>query len=1185
MKKSMTGFWKVYAVILTTSFLILGASLLNVRPLEAQSQTFNASIGGSVLDNTGAVMPGVDITLTNVDQGFSRKYTTSDDGKYFFSLLPPGSYSLKAEKNGFRPFTQSGITLGLGQAASMDVTLQIGSVAQAITVTAAAPMLNVVDQNISADVTQHQVVELPLNLRNVVGFVFLSSSVNNSAENQVLNPSGTNSGYDDQDIAFFNFGGGRFGTTGFLLDGHFDVAGNWGGTIYVPGVDETQELKVQTNTFSAEYGLSMGNVVNLITKSGTDSFHGDAFEFIRNSDLDANNYFNNAAGIPRQSFRENQFGFTAGGPLYIPGLYKQRNKTFIFGSYQGRRALPPATLTTTLPTAAALTGNFSAFLGAADGTDSLGRTVYAGQIYNPFSTRLLTAGETDPITGLDANQTGYVRDPFSGNIVPSNMFDPVAKKLIPYWPSPTSSALVNNFTASGTTPATEDAYTVRVDQNISDKSRMFARWSQKREFLTLAAAYFGANDPAGPLNGVPDNRWDSAFGYNRVISPTFIVSFNFGWNRWVEQRAPQGANFNPSTVGLPSFLDGYANNFPAVAPQGIYGLGAAANGGGSKNKYPRNDRSYSLEFTKVKGGHNIAFGFDVVTFQELSETGSQASFNFPNSMTQGPNPISPDSTSGYGFASFLLGTGSSGGVTLTASSAEQKNYYVGYLQDNWKVTPKLSLNLGVRYEYQASLTDRFNRLSHFDFTAPNPLSAAVGFNVPGELVFTTPSQRSLFGVPDNTFAPRVGLTYRITSKLVLRSGYGIFYIPAYQLSAPLDGFTQTTPYVGTVDGITPFNLLSNPFPSGLTLSPGRSLGGLTNVGLSPDAIEPYRPTPYVNQWTLGFQYQFSNNNSLEVDYVGNHGVKLPFPGTNPNQLPDQDLSMGSALIAPVTNPFYGYITSSSCGLNQPTVPAGQLLLPHPQYCSVGDSQPPMGVSNYNALQVTYTHRWSKDLQVLASYTYSKYLDDTTGPDGWAAPGGGGIRDNYNLRNEYSLEENDIPHSLVVNYIYQLPVGHGKHFGTDWKTPANSVLGGWQLSGVTTAKSGFPLSIGTATNTSGSFGGGQSPNLIGNPHVSNPTVNEWFNTAAFAQAAPYTFGDVPRTMPNLRAPGFYNWDLGIMKWWRQGERGAVEFRAEMFNAFNHPQFYAPAQTFGVGNFGQISGVFPARDVQFGLKIYW
>jgi len=356
---------KVYPLAVMACLLVTGQLLVSVQSLRAQAQAFNASLGGTVFDNTGGVIAGVEVTLTSVGQGFSRKYTTSSDGKYFFSLLPPGQYSLSAEKTGFQSYSQSGITLGLGQAASMNLTLELGAVTQSITVNADAPMLNVSDQNISSDVTQRQVVELPLNLRNVFGFVLLNSSVNNSAQNQVLNPSGTNSGYDDQDIAFFNFGGGRFGTTAFLLDGHWDVAGNWGGTMYVPGVDETLELKVETNTFSTQYGLSMGNVLNVVTKSGTHSFHGDAFEFLRNSALDANNYFNNAAGIARPAFRENQFGATAGGPLYIPKLYEQRDRTFIFGSYQGRRSIPPATLTTTLPTAAAKKGGFLRPVGSA----------------------------------------------------------------------------------------------------------------------------------------------------------------------------------------------------------------------------------------------------------------------------------------------------------------------------------------------------------------------------------------------------------------------------------------------------------------------------------------------------------------------------------------------------------------------------------------------------------------------------------------------------------------------------------------------------------------------------------------------------------------------------------------------------------------------------------------------------
>src|SRR5207247_2832022 len=291
---------------------------------------------------------------------------------------------MKVEKTGFRPYVQSGVVLAVGQAASQDVTLEPGAVTQQLTVTAAAPMLNTTNANVASDVTQRQTVELPLNLRNVFGLVTLNSSVNNSQQKQALNPQGTLSDFDDQDIAFFNFGGGRFGTTAFLLDGHWNGAGDWDGTIYVPGVDEIQEFKVQTNAFTAQYGWSMGNVVNAITKSGTNSFHGNAFEFLRNNNLDANYFFNNRAGIPNPQFKRNQFGFTAGGPLSIPKLYRQRDKTFIFGAYEGLRQQTPLTLVTTVPTSDFRSGNFSALLGRPTGTDALGRPILAGQIYNPF---------------------------------------------------------------------------------------------------------------------------------------------------------------------------------------------------------------------------------------------------------------------------------------------------------------------------------------------------------------------------------------------------------------------------------------------------------------------------------------------------------------------------------------------------------------------------------------------------------------------------------------------------------------------------------------------------------------------------------------------------------------------------------------------------------------------------------
>ncbi len=467
-----------------------------VQRTYAQSQAFSASLSGIVHDASGGAVPGAQLTLSSPSTGTTRKFTTDNAGRYTFTLVPPGTYVLTAEHPGFNKYVQQGVALSLGQAADQDVTLTVGAVNQAITVSAEAPLLTTDNANLAADVNQQQVQQLPLNLRNAFGFVLLNSSVNNSSEYQVVQAPGSQD-TADQDISFLNFGGSYFGTTAFLLDGAWTTAGDWGGVIYVPSVDAVQEMKVQQNAFTAQYGWSSGNVVNIITKSGTSSFHGDAFEFLRNSDLDANNFFNNLNGLPRPPFRRNQFGIFAGGPLYIPGVYKQKNKTFIFGGYEGLRQSTPLTYISTTPTAAMKSGDFSALLGPQIGTDALGRPILSGQIYNPFSTRQITAGQVDPATGSVATQTGYIRDPFPGNIIPSGLIDSVAKNLAAYFPNPTSSSLVNNFSATAAAPAASDEYTVRIDHNISDNSHLFGRYSYKDEFKQVTGDFYG-NSPAGP---------------------------------------------------------------------------------------------------------------------------------------------------------------------------------------------------------------------------------------------------------------------------------------------------------------------------------------------------------------------------------------------------------------------------------------------------------------------------------------------------------------------------------------------------------------------------------------------------------------------------------------------------------------------------------------------------------------
>jgi hypothetical protein len=1174
---------------LLATIVMFALGMVGITRLSAQSQAFTATISGTVTDTSGGVVSGAKITLSSPERGIARTFTTSDSGNYSFTLLPPADYVLKVEMSGFQTYEQRGVSLAAGASAHQNITLSVGAVSQEVVVSAAAPLLNADNANISADISQRQVVELPLNLRNVFGLASLNSSVNNSTQSQMVNANGI-SGSADQDISFLNFGGTLFGTAAYLLDGTWNTGQDWGGVVYVPSVENVQEFKIQTNAFTSQYGWSSGNVVNVVTKSGTNRFHGDVFEFYRNSALDANNYFNNLNGIQKPDFGRNQFGGSAGGPLYIPGLYKQTEKTFIFGIYEGLRQSTPANYTGTVPTSSFLTGDLSSLLSAnVVGTDALGRNIYQGSIYDPYTSRQIFAGQVDPKTGLIATKTGFIRDPIAGNNL-AGRIDSVAANIIKgnYWPAPTNGGLANNFSTAAAAPADSDEYSIRVDHNLSDVSRIYARYSHKSERKTDSPNFFGFSDPAGPGVTAPNNRWSFDMGYNHVFNQSLVLSANAGMNRWIEQSATQGDGFKPSALGLPSGLDAIASQFPQIKIDSTAGLGPGAINGDDSYEVPRNLITYSADLAKTIGKHSLSAGYMGVVNQILGGHFYGTKFNFPTGSTAGPDPSSPTSGTGYGFASFLLGVPDNASSTgINAQLATQKNYLGWYLQDDWRALPKLTVNLGLRYEIQTALTERHDKQQYFDFNAANPIGTGTGLNTPGELVFNGgDNRRGLYNPSHTNFGPRVGVSYQFTPKAVLRSGYGIFFIPSYIGNGPADGFTQTTPIVGTLVGFQPNNTLSNPLPNGILLPQGSALGGQQDVGYTVPAVKSDRNSTYMQQWMLGVQYSFRPNDLLDITYVGNRGLKL-FSGTyERNQLNPANFALGQSLYDQVTNPFYGKILGSGCGLSSPTVERQQLLRPYPQYCSVAEQQATNGDSYYNALQLTYTHRFSSGFSALASYTFSKFIDNVAGNNGWANSGPTSVRNYYDLAAEKSVDGNDIPHSLVVSYIYELPIGRGRKVGSNLSTAADAIVGGWQVSGISTFKSGFPLSIAPVNNTLGTFGANQRPNIVADLHIPNRSIHEWFNTAAFQDPAPFTFGDSPRYISQLRAPGIENWDISAQKYWRFGEVMRLQFRAEFFNAFNHANFYAPNQYSGSGAaFGTITNTLPARSTQFGFKFYW
>jgi hypothetical protein len=1171
--------------------------------LSAQDLTTSANITGVVTDSSGAVVSKAVVTVTGVENGISRTLKTDAAGRYTVTLLPPGTYKLHIESKGFKSYEQTSITLLPEQSAKQDVQLSIGAETEEVVVTSQAPLLNTGDANLSAEISSQQVVDLPLNLRNVYGLATLNSSVQNSTESQQLNEGGT-SGKADQDISFLNFGGGFFGTTSYKLDGIWDTDSTWGAVIYVPSVEAVADFKIQTNSFTAQNGFSTGNAINVETKSGTRDFHGDAFEFIRNSKLDANNWFNNHNGAAKPNFRRNQFGASAGGPIYIPGLLRQRDKAFIFGVYEGLRQSSPASGTFTVPTTRMHSGDFSELLTTTNlGSDALGLPILSGQIYNPNTGRVLSNGTVDTKTGRlvacpgNAATCNY-RDPIANNNLAAipGLINPVGAALLKYYPTPTSTALSNNYFVAAAAPTSSDEYLIRGDYNITDATRIYVRWASKHEQKTNSPAYYdkgyGGNDPGGPGNIRPNNRYSIVTGFSHVFNATTALSANAGFHRWNQGGLYQGYPFDQTTLGLPAGLNASSPEFPIInSSNGESSLGPVQGGFGAGIA---NVGSVSSDVTKVIKNHNLSFGFIDVVLQNNGNGPANTTFGFSQGYTANLIDSQGNTTNktGDGFATLLLGfpSASSTATSNAFHTAPEEHYWGFYGQDDWKATKNLTVNLGLRWEFQQPWTERHNRQAFFDYSATNPISNAVGLSLPGEEVYSGDgTRRGLYKTNLSNLSPRIGFADQIAPKFVVRGGYGIFFPPASFVGIQASpGYLQYTPIVGSPDGgVTPGASLINPFPNGLIAPTGNALGALTDVGYSASTGVPAnRHSPYVQQYSLGVQYAFTHNDVITATYVGNRGTHMLTDSVSRSQVNPALVVLGNNLSTKVANPFYGAIKSSACHLADQTIQLGQLLQPYPQYCGVSESQAPEGDSFYNALLVDYNHRFNNGLNVLVSYTFSKFLDDTGGTADWAYVGdsSGGYRNNYDLKMDKSLDGSDIKHSLVVNYVYQLPVGRGRKFASNINRATDAVIGGWQISGITSMKSGIPLSLHGGTTTS--WLAGQHPDEVGNPRLANRGVNEWFNTAAFVTSPLYTYGNVTRYQSDVRAPGFYEWDASLQKYWDlPGEKMRLQGRAEFFNLPNHANFFAPDTGVTDGNYGQISSAFDARSIQFGLKLLW
>jgi len=1161
--------------------LILAAML----PSLLQAQSFTASIRGIVTDASQSAIPDAKVVVTDASRNISQIVNTDHSGRYIFTALQPGKYNFTVEASGFSKFEQHDFELRVQQQASIDVQLTVGSVSSTVDVTAAGALINTTSATLGQVVDNKFILSLPLAGRSPLALIQLTPGVSPSN----LNPGG-------QTNTNFTANGTRNSTADVLLDGVSvtNVEQNSGITNleYQPSVDAVQEFKVQTNFFSAEFGNTGGAVVNMITKSGTNSLHGSGYEFHRNSALNANSWFANRAGRAIPDFKRNVFGGTVGGPVRIPHLYNGKDKTFFFYDYEGSRESRATTKLMTVPTAQERAGDFS------NTRDSNGNLI---GIFNPYDTYKTPSGST-------------LRNPFPGNRLPTSMLDPVAMNVMKYYPDPNQAGNaftnVNNFYAQGVAATTADQMDIKLDHNFSEKQRFTSRYSLNWGG-TVNPLLLG-NLADNSTNGDSSSRTQNfVFNYTRIQDPNTIIDIRYGLLRQRANTNPKSLGFDQTSLGLPEvYLTSGIKMFPTFTPEGYQELGQVGYG-----LIARGDEANSItgNITKIIGGHNLKIGAEgrFLLLNYLQPGYPQGRMQFYRAITM-QNPNVSNSAQGNGIASMLLGWGgggsgsNTGNYNLDPPSASASRYLGFYVQDDWKITRKLTLNLGLRYDFDLPRTERYNRYSWFDPTAPSPIAGKVpGYpNLVGQFDFTDNNTRSPVNADYSNYQPRVGFAYEANSKTAVRAGYGIFYTVSRGTIKGHTGAgfsTDSQPEWSRDGNLTRYATPENPYPNGLNIPPGASQGAATFLGLNVGTDTRPNQNPQYQQWNFSIQRALPGDAVFQINYTGGKGTHLYFGGgaENINRLDPSYWSIGrTALTAQVTNPFYGVITNPQSRLSAPTVTLNTLLRPYPQYTAVSGATPNIGNSIYHGVQFQYEKRFSHGLAFLGHYTFSKLIDDSSfssGNVGWLG-GYTDLQNPFNLRSERSVSAMDVTHRLVLTGSYQLPFGRGRAIGSGWNRPVDLLLGGWEVNALVTISSGFPLNSGSqfrevALQNPVLWEGAQRPNLIGDPSMPGSVeskLNNYVNAAAFSRPAPDTFGSMPRTISTYRSPALKNADVAIFKNIYFTEQRYLQLRLEGFTVTNTPTFATPHLSYGASNFGVIdayAGGRGPRELQVATKFYF
>lgn len=1127
-----------------------------------------AQLTGRVTDPSGAVIPGATVTARAVATNISTVTETTSEGYYTLPALTPGDYEIGVTKQGFVTTKQTGLTLAVAQVARLDVQLKVGALAETIEVQAQAALLESESATLGQVIGNRQVSELPLLGRNSYALAMLVPGVRPSfgVNNLVI---------DQISTVAYSINGGRANGNEFLLDGAPNSAASQNQPVINANPDMVQEFKVETNSFAAEYGRSTGGVFNVVTRSGTNEPHFSLYEFFRNDKLNANDWFANRGGVARAPFKFNQFGGTFGGPVVLPKIYNGKNRSFFFFNTEIVRFLQGQTFTAVLPDPRQLTGDFSAARLAN------GNLV---TIYDPLAVSANPAG-------------GFLRTAFPGNVVPGARIDPVARNVAKLFPAPTvvGAALgAVNYTRAAANEVPKDSWSLRGDHSFNDKNRMFARYSYDNTPYNRSPVYGEEFRNIAPTAGPQIfRRWNAVVEDNHTFSPTLLATVRYSVTRLINFRRPYSDNFNIESLGLPAYMrQGMVDpiSLPAMQLTGYGATGSVPNivvGGviGATDLIKFGHPTHSLQGSVAKSlsSHTLKFGaeYRVIQFNNQQVGDAGTNFNFTPQWTQGPNPNASSATAGLSLATFLLGI-PAGGVAPVPALAMTSKYYAFYAQDSWKATSKLTVNWGLRWEYEAPRTDRFNQLTNFDFSATSPLTGE-GVTPRGGLTFVNtgglPRQNAN---PDrNNFGPRLGIAYKLSSKTVIRGGAGLFYAGFTGIgggAGPFgtSGFLAATSIVTSLDGINPIVKWSDPYPNGFNRPTGNTAGLSTLLGQAIGFYDRGNYAPKTAQWNLTLQRELPGNIVVEAGYAGNRGFGL-FENRQWNQLPDSALAQGDALRQLVTNPFFGKIAVGT--LAQRTVARAQLLRPYPHFDAVAAMNSSWANSNFHALQTKFEKRYVSGLTLMASYTWSKMMDYGIGPFAGETVGASAFQNWNNLAAEFGTSTLDQTQRFIINSVYELPFFKGQ------KSALGKVLGGWQIGGIWSAFSGGPLGITSAVNNTFSQGGGQRPNWNGqNACVANPVPTRWLDASVFSNPAAYRFGNAPRTFNGCRSDRTDQVDMTLTKNTRFLERFNLQFRSEFFNIANSPRFAPPNQVFGNPQFGTVTtqGNLP-RIIQFGLKL--